>query len=327
MLLHQDLHGDNVLAAEREPWLAIDPKPLVGEREFGVAPIVRSRELGHSRRDVLYRFDRLVSELGLDRERARGWTIGQTIAWAFDARGPPDARRDGALAARSPLMLRAVLFDVDFTIARPGPELGPEGYHRLGRALRPRARPVALRRRARAGGRGDQAPPGARARRGDLGRLHRADHPRHGRRRRQRLRVRRRDDAGLGARGALRAVRGRAARPGGAARAGAEARARLEHGPRPRRLRGAPPPAGGRGPRLGRVRPDEAAPDDLPRRAGAARGRAGGGGDGRRLDRGRRRRRARRRDRAGVPARPREPPSRGRRTPAGPAARCRPRSG
>jgi HAD superfamily hydrolase (TIGR01549 family) len=30
-------------------------------------------------------------------------------------------------------MLQAVLFDVDFTIARPGPELGPEGYQRLGR--------------------------------------------------------------------------------------------------------------------------------------------------------------------------------------------------
>ena len=29
-------------------------------------------------------------------------------------------------------MLRAVLFDVDFTIARPGPELGPEAYRRLG---------------------------------------------------------------------------------------------------------------------------------------------------------------------------------------------------
>jgi streptomycin 6-kinase len=84
VLLHQDLHGDNVLAAQREPWLAIDPKPLAGEREFGVAPIVRSRELGHSRSEVLGRFDRLVSELGLDRERARGWTIGQTIAWAFD---------------------------------------------------------------------------------------------------------------------------------------------------------------------------------------------------------------------------------------------------
>jgi streptomycin 6-kinase len=84
VLLHQDLHGDNVLAARREPWLAIDPKPLSGEREFGIAPIVRSRELGHSRREVLDRFDRLTSELGLDRERARGWTIGQTIAWAFD---------------------------------------------------------------------------------------------------------------------------------------------------------------------------------------------------------------------------------------------------
>src|SRR5439155_1053792 len=65
--------------------LAIDPKPLAGEREFAIAPIVRSFELGHSRRDVLDRFDRLTSELGLDRDRARGWTIGQTIAWAFDS--------------------------------------------------------------------------------------------------------------------------------------------------------------------------------------------------------------------------------------------------
>ena len=84
VLLHQDLHGDNVLAAQREPWLALDPKPLAGEREFGIAPIGRSRELGHSKRDVLQRFDRLTTELGLDRERARGWTIGQTIAWSLD---------------------------------------------------------------------------------------------------------------------------------------------------------------------------------------------------------------------------------------------------
>ena len=82
VLLHQDLHGDNVLAAEREPWLAIDPKPLVGERELGIAPIVRSFELGHSRRDVLHRFDRLTGELGLDRGRASGWTIAQTLAWS-----------------------------------------------------------------------------------------------------------------------------------------------------------------------------------------------------------------------------------------------------
>ena len=85
VLLHQDLHGGNVLAAEREPWLAIDPKPLVGEREFGIGPIVRSFELGHSKRDVLHRFDRLTSELGLDRERARRWTIAQTVAWTYDS--------------------------------------------------------------------------------------------------------------------------------------------------------------------------------------------------------------------------------------------------
>ena len=85
VLLHQDLHTDNVLAAQREPWLVIDPKPLVGEREFSVAPIVRDYVLGHSRRAVLRRLDRLTSELGLDRERARGWTVGQTVAWMFES--------------------------------------------------------------------------------------------------------------------------------------------------------------------------------------------------------------------------------------------------
>jgi len=82
VLLHQDLHGENVLAAQREPWLVIDPKPLAGEREFSVAPIVRSSELGHSKRDALSRLDRLCSELELDRDRALGWTIAQTMAWS-----------------------------------------------------------------------------------------------------------------------------------------------------------------------------------------------------------------------------------------------------
>ena len=85
VLLHQDLHGGNVLSAEREPWLAIDPKPLVGEREFGLASIIRSFELGHSERAVRHRLDRLTSELGLDRERARKWALGQTIAWTSDS--------------------------------------------------------------------------------------------------------------------------------------------------------------------------------------------------------------------------------------------------
>ena len=29
--------------------------------------------------------------------------------------------------------IQAVLFDLDFTLAKPGPDLGPEGYERLGR--------------------------------------------------------------------------------------------------------------------------------------------------------------------------------------------------
>ena len=83
VLVHQDLHPGNVLRAEREPWLVIDPKPLVGEREFAVAPIVRAFELCHDRRLVLERLDRVTRELGLDRERARLWCIAQTIAWSF----------------------------------------------------------------------------------------------------------------------------------------------------------------------------------------------------------------------------------------------------
>ena len=85
VLLHQDLHADNVLRAQREPWLVIDPKPLLGEREFSVASIVRSNELGHSRAAMWHRFDRLCDGLNLDRDRAWGWTFAQTLAWGLDA--------------------------------------------------------------------------------------------------------------------------------------------------------------------------------------------------------------------------------------------------
>ena len=83
VLVNQDLHGHNVLAATRQPWLVIDPKPLRGEREFALAPIIRSFEFGHSERAVRMRLDRLSSELGLNRDRVLGWTVGQTMAWSF----------------------------------------------------------------------------------------------------------------------------------------------------------------------------------------------------------------------------------------------------
>jgi len=85
VLVNQDLHGDNVLRAQRERWLVIDPKPLVGEREFSLAPIIPSHEFGHSQKATVDRLDRLTTALALDRERARLWTFAQTLAWSFES--------------------------------------------------------------------------------------------------------------------------------------------------------------------------------------------------------------------------------------------------
>ena len=85
VLVHQDLHGENILAARREPWLVIDPKPLLGEREFALAPVIRAFEFEHTRRAVMYRRDFLCDALGVDRSRATGWAMAQTVAWALDS--------------------------------------------------------------------------------------------------------------------------------------------------------------------------------------------------------------------------------------------------
>ncbi|MFJ8645815.1 aminoglycoside phosphotransferase family protein [Streptomyces sp. NPDC093546] len=75
-LLHWDLHFDNVLAAEREPWLAIDPKPLAGDPGFELLPALCNRfEPG----EVRWRFDLMTEVLGLDRERALAWTLGRVL--------------------------------------------------------------------------------------------------------------------------------------------------------------------------------------------------------------------------------------------------------
>lgn len=77
-LLHWDLHYDNVLAGEREPWLAIDPKPLAGDPGFDLLPaIVNNFRAG----EVRWRFDLLAEAVGSagDRERARAWTLGRVL--------------------------------------------------------------------------------------------------------------------------------------------------------------------------------------------------------------------------------------------------------
>ncbi|MEV1242675.1 aminoglycoside phosphotransferase family protein [Nonomuraea sp. NPDC049750] len=84
-LLHWDLHYDNVLAGQREPWLAIDPEPLAGDPGFDLWPALDSRweeavvATGDVTRMVLRRFDLLTEVLGLDRHRATGWTLGRIL--------------------------------------------------------------------------------------------------------------------------------------------------------------------------------------------------------------------------------------------------------
>jgi streptomycin 6-kinase len=81
VLCHQDFQGSNVLRARREPWLAIDPKPIVGEPAFDVASLLRDRRWS-IRADVIgKRLDLLAAELGLERERMRGWGIVHALHW------------------------------------------------------------------------------------------------------------------------------------------------------------------------------------------------------------------------------------------------------
>ena len=61
----------------------IDPKPLLGEREAGIAALIRGDEFGRGPGQVRHRLRRLCDELGLDSERARRWALAQTVAWAF----------------------------------------------------------------------------------------------------------------------------------------------------------------------------------------------------------------------------------------------------
>jgi streptomycin 6-kinase len=76
-LANQDLHDWNILSAEREPWLVIDPKPLVGERELEASGLLRNA-------DSVTRWLDVLSDVGFDRERARGWGVAHNLAWSWD---------------------------------------------------------------------------------------------------------------------------------------------------------------------------------------------------------------------------------------------------
>jgi streptomycin 6-kinase len=90
ILIHTDLHYDNVLADESGRWRAIDPKPLSGDPHYELAPMLWNRfaELNHDVRDgVRRRFHTLVDSAGLDEDRARDWVVVRMVVNALEANG------------------------------------------------------------------------------------------------------------------------------------------------------------------------------------------------------------------------------------------------
>jgi streptomycin 6-kinase len=79
-MIHGDLHYENVLAGDRQPWLAIDPKPMAGDPHYELAPMLWNRweevlASGNVREAVRRRFLTLVDAAGLDEDRARDWVV------------------------------------------------------------------------------------------------------------------------------------------------------------------------------------------------------------------------------------------------------------
>ncbi len=95
VLLHGDLHHDNILAAEREPWLAIDPKGAIGEPAYEAGALLRNPMPGILHRPALQRIlsrrvQLLAAELGLDEQRLTAWGFYQAVLsawWSLEDHG------------------------------------------------------------------------------------------------------------------------------------------------------------------------------------------------------------------------------------------------
>ncbi|MEU8622710.1 aminoglycoside phosphotransferase family protein [Streptomyces sp. NPDC048623] len=90
LLLHGQFRQGKVLAGDRAPWLAVGPEPLVGERAYDLARLVRDRvedlvaaSAGASA--ARRRVNKLADSLELDRDRLRGWTLFRAVESATRA--------------------------------------------------------------------------------------------------------------------------------------------------------------------------------------------------------------------------------------------------
>jgi len=93
-LVNRDAHLGNVLAAEREPWLLIDPKPLAGEAAFDggwllIDVLSRAPSTGNAR----WLAARVADGLGVAPERVRAWAlarVAENVFWDLDCGDDPD---------------------------------------------------------------------------------------------------------------------------------------------------------------------------------------------------------------------------------------------
>jgi streptomycin 6-kinase len=96
VLLHGDLHHDNILAVDNQPWrnegcrawLAIDPKGIAGEPAYEVGALLRNPwpqllSMPQPGQILARRVDQLSAELGFDRERLVGWGLAQAVLSAW----------------------------------------------------------------------------------------------------------------------------------------------------------------------------------------------------------------------------------------------------
>jgi streptomycin 6-kinase len=88
VLLHGDLHHWNILSAQRQPWLALDPKGVIGEREFEVGPLLLNPNLenfsaSELKRLQARRIDILEEMLGFDRQRMLAWGVARAVLSAW----------------------------------------------------------------------------------------------------------------------------------------------------------------------------------------------------------------------------------------------------
>jgi streptomycin 6-kinase len=108
VVVHGDANPGNVLAAVREPWLVIDPKPMVGDPAYDLCPLLLQVDDPLAAPDpdrvVRDRLALLADRTGVPAERIAAWCVARTVEaalWSVD-RGRP---ADGADAVRRAAVL------------------------------------------------------------------------------------------------------------------------------------------------------------------------------------------------------------------------------